>query len=228
MKGFNKWSIIKKQHFDTKIDEIPVTGRSINYYLKALFPDFKSKNDLLKYLKNKKYVDVGCGVNHMRNDSLLSMLIKINNNSKVHNQDAYGIDIVKLPKHTNYKQNSIYDTKLTTNSIDFITINNLLYFHLYKKTNIIKSLKEMHRILKPNGEIRIFPIFFGEYYYGDIKLRDYINSLFFVRVIKPKPIPLENPIFFIDGEVIKSDSVGKGEIDIMKKLNSYILIMKKI
>jgi len=221
MKGFNKWSIIKKQHFDTKIDEIPVTGRSINYYLKALFPDFKSKNDLVKYLKNKKYVDVGSGVNHMRNDSLLSILIKNNN-------DAYGIDIVKLPKHPNYKQKSIYDTTLKTNSIDFITINNLLYFHLYKKTNIINALKEMHRILKPNGEIRIFPIFFGEYYYGDIKLRDYINSLFFVRVIKPKPIPLENPIFYMDGEVVKSDSVGKGEIDIMKKLNSYILIMKKI
>ena len=46
-----KNTLIKRLHFDTKIDHIPVTGRSLNYYLKSLFVDFKTKETLFKWLK---------------------------------------------------------------------------------------------------------------------------------------------------------------------------------
>ena len=215
------WQTIKKEHIDTKVDHIPVTGRSFNYYLKALFPDFIDKKQVLKYIDQKKFLDVGSGINHLRKDSLLYLLIKNKN-------IAYGLDIEKLPKHKNYIQKSIFDTKLKNNYYDFITINNLLYFHLYKSSQIKKALIEMHRILKSGGEMRIFPIFYGNYYYGNKKLRNFINKLFFVRILEPKTIPKENPIFYIDNEIVESKSVGSREIKLMKKLESYVVIFKKI
>ena len=217
----NEWKIIKKEHLDTKVDEIPVTSRSLNYYLKALFPDFKDKKSLLKYIGKKKFLDCGSGINHLRTDSLLYALIKKKN-------IAYGLDIENIPKHKNYVKASLFNTKFKSNTFDLITINNLLYFHLYKTTQIKKALKEMFRVLKPGGELRIFPIFYGNYYYGNKKLRDFINSLFYIRIISPKPIPRENPMFYIDNEIVKSNKVGLGEINIMKKLESYVVIFKKI
>jgi hypothetical protein len=68
-------ALIKRLHFDTKIDHIPVTGRSLNYYLKSLFVDFKNKTDLIKYLKGNKFVDIGSRINHIYNKSLLYELI---------------------------------------------------------------------------------------------------------------------------------------------------------
>lgn len=214
-------ALIKKLHFDTKIDDIPVTGRSLNYYLKSLFVDFKNKTDLIKYLKSKKFVDIGSGVNHIYNKSLLYELIH-------KKYKAYGLDIAKVDKNKHYLQKSIFTTKIQSNSCDILAINNLLYFHLHKKNQIKRALKEMHRILKKDGELRIFPIFYGNYYLGDEDLKEFINKFFFIRILNPKNLRNENPIFLIDNEIIKgSQKVGIQECKIMEKLNSKVVIFKK-
>ena len=214
-------ALIKRLHFDTKIDHIPVTGRSLNYYLKSLFVDFKNKNDLIKFLKGKKFVDIGSGINHIYNKALLHKLIH-------KKYKAYGLDIAKVDKNKHYLQKSIFTTKIPSNSCDMLAINNLLYFHLHKKNQIKRALKEMHRILKKDGELRIFPIFYGNYYLGDEDLKEFINKLFFIRILSPKNLRNEIPIFLIDGEVVKGDKqVGIGECKIMERLDSKTVIFKK-
>ena len=214
-------ALIKRLHFDTKIDHIPITGRSLNYYLKSLFVDFKNKNDLIKYLKDKKFVDIGSGINHIYDKALLHALIH-------KKYKAYGLDIAKVDKNKHYLQKSIFTTKIPSNSCDMLAINNLLYFHLHKKNQIKRALKEMHRILKKDGKMRIFPIFYGNYYLGDEDLKEFINKLFFIRILSPKNLRNEIPIFLIDGEVVKGDKqVGIGECKIMERLNSKTVIFKK-
>jgi len=41
---------------------IPKTGRSLENYATQLFPDVSNP---LTYLKNKDYLDLACGINHM-------------------------------------------------------------------------------------------------------------------------------------------------------------------
>ena len=214
-------ALIKRLHFDTKIDHIPVTGRSLNYYLKSIFVDFKNKNDLIKYLKGKKFVDIGSGINHIYDKALLYKLIH-------KKYKAYGLDIAKVDKNKHYLQKSIFTTKIPRNSCDMLAINNLLYFHLHKTSQIKRALKEMHRILKKDGELRIFPIFYGNYYLGDEDLKEFINKLFFIRILSPKNLRNEIPIFLIDNEVVKGDKqVGIGECKIMERLDSKTVIFKK-
>ena len=55
--------------------KIPITGRSSTNYSIQLFPDISSQK-LYEYLKNKDYLDLACGVNHLYQDSLLCKLSK--------------------------------------------------------------------------------------------------------------------------------------------------------
>ena len=214
-------ALIKRLHFDTKIDHIPVTGRSLNYYLKSLFVDFKTKEALFKWLKGKKFVDVGSGINHIYDKSLLYKLIH-----KKHK--AYGLDIAKVDNNRHYLKKSIFKTGISSNSCDIVAINNLLYFHLHKMSQIKRALKELHRILKKDGELRIFPIFYGNYFLGDDDLKEFVNKLFFVRILTPKNLRNENPIFLIDDEIVKGDKqVGIGECKIMERLDSKTVVFKK-
>ena len=214
-------ALIKRLHFDTKIDHIPVTGRSLNYYLKSIFVDFKTQEALFKWLKGKKFVDVGSGINHIYNKSLLYKLIH-------KKYKAYGLDIAKVDKSRHYLKKSIFKTGISSNSCDIVAINNLLYFHLHKMSQIKRALKELHRILKKDGELRIFPIFYGNYFLGDDDLKEFINKLFFVRILSPKNLRNENPIFLIDDEIVKGDKqVGIGECKIMERLDSKTVVFKK-
>ena len=73
--------LIKNYHKDTRVlDEghFPITARSFNYYAKTLFID-KKKNTLIRIYKDKNVLDIGCGINHIYNDSftLIYFLIVI-------------------------------------------------------------------------------------------------------------------------------------------------------
>ena len=67
--------LIKKYNYISlhkiRKNSITVTGRSIKFYKDYLFPDFKTQKNLLKYIKNKNYLDIGCGLNPIYNKSLL-------------------------------------------------------------------------------------------------------------------------------------------------------------
>ena len=107
--------------------------------------NFKTKEALFKWLKGKKFVDVGSGINHIYDKSLLYKLIH-----KKHK--AYGLDIAKVDNNRHYLKKSIFKTGISSNSCDIVAINNLLYFHLHKMSQIKRALKELHRILKKDGE----------------------------------------------------------------------------
>ena len=57
--------------------KIPITGRSSTNYSIQLFPDISTQK-LYDYLKDKDYLDLACGVNHLYRDSLhrLSKVLK--------------------------------------------------------------------------------------------------------------------------------------------------------
>lgn len=207
---------IKKHHLDTRLPDIPVTGRSAAYYNAVLFPDY-AEQSLRKALKNIVYYDVGGGINHIYDKSL----IRKYNVGK-------SLDIESVPKHKDYVKASIFNTKLKGDSVDLITINNLLYFHLFKKSQVKRALKEMHRVLRQGGEVRVFPVFYGNYYMGNEELFDYINKRFCVKVLKPKSVPNECPAFYIDDEIIKcTKGVDKLEQQILTRLKSRVVIFRK-
>ena len=52
------------------LGQIPITGRSMTNYSIQLFPDIKT-NELQAYMKDKHYLDIACGINHLYSKSLL-------------------------------------------------------------------------------------------------------------------------------------------------------------
>ena len=119
-----------------------ITGRSIQNYLNHIFPSFKTQKELIAFMKNKKLLDLGSGLNHLINNSLLS---KIN---KEHNTWAKGLDIVSLPPDPNYIEKSLFDTKIKSNSVDIIISQFVLYSHINSIKLLKKAFTEIHRILK--------------------------------------------------------------------------------
>ena len=169
--------------------KIPKTGRSFTNYSVQLFPDIE-KSKLLSYLKDKIYLDLACGINHMYNESLLCQLAK-SSKGKRDGLDIHS-DKQTLCQNVNYYKGTSLKTNLSSNTYDCITINNYLYFWEYNTKKLIHIYKELFRILKPGGELRIFPIFFSNYHNDNVELFDLINELFFVKCftirVKPKNI----------------------------------------
>ena len=60
-----------------------------------------------------------------------------------------------------------------------IMCSNLLYLWIDQPKKVLRAVKELKRILKPGGEIRIFPVNFGSYHLNNEKLFEYINNNFF-------------------------------------------------
>ena len=166
--------ILKKGHMNY------VTSRDIYSYLYHLFPELNSTNDLIILLKKKRFLDIGSGLNHLNKDSLLYKL------NKKGSKWAKGIEISKFNKNKSYIHESLYNTKLPDNYIDMIVSHYVLYSHIYDILKLKKTLKETYRILKRTGEIRIYPVYFGNYYLGNNKFKKWINKHFTVKLINPK------------------------------------------
>ncbi len=202
--------------------QIPITGRSMKNYHIHMFPDII---DLKSFLKNKDYLDVACGINHLYPESLIR---NIDGNKKKHCLDIHGES--KKIKKIHYYNESIYNTKLMNNNYDCITINNFLYFWESKIDNLINIFKELHRILKKEGEIRIFPVYYGNYFLDNIELNRFLNERFMIRCLFPKKdYSKESPIYMENNDIKQTDKGnGINEYNLNHKLMSQVLILKKI
>ena len=101
---------------------IPKTGRSLENYAEQLFPDI-DQTKVLSYLKNKNYLDLACGINHMYQESLLCQLSKSSKGKKRDGLDIHSESKCLYPTMKYYKGSS-HKTNLPSNSYDCITINN--------------------------------------------------------------------------------------------------------
>ena len=198
--------------------DIPITGRSCENYSIQLFPDIPT-NKLLTYMGTKDYLDVACGVNHLYPKSLLNM---IKGTKKKHGLDIHS------KSEGNYFKGSIYKTQFKNNSYDCITINNFLYFWEYKPDNLLKIYKELHRICKKDGEIRIFPVFFGNYHQDKVELFEYVNNNFRLQLVRGNDYSKESPIYMKGDEILETDKRnGLGENKLNHQLFAYALVLHK-
>lgn len=216
--------LIRESHTERAYIEgkIPITGRSMLNYRTHIFPDI---DNLVQYMNTKNYLDIACGINHEYPESLLR---KLNGRNKVHCLDIH--DKTKQIEKVHYYKGSIYNTKFSNNTYDCITINNFLYFWEYKIPNLITIFKELHRIIKKDGEIRIFPVYYGNYFLDNLELHKHLNHYFTIRSLFPKnDYSKESPIYIENG-VIKQTEKGNGinEYNLNHKLMSQVLVLKKI
>ena len=209
------------------LEEIPkpnisVTARTIDLYRDHLYPDCQSDKEFLGKLKNKRMLDVGCGYNPLYDTSLIQV---VNGNKKEFNSQVTGCDIIDM-KMPNYSKSSIYTMNFT--HVDTILINNLMYFWINKPKDLLRAYKNLYKLLKPGGEIRVFPVYMNSYHQNNDELKKFINDHFFVRMIKPDYYD-EDP-FYQDkehDEIYVLEGLGKKEAKINKMLNSHTLILKK-
>lgn len=219
---------------DIKCNTAPVTGRGIESYVKHLFSDLNGlnglndlphKNSVFNYLKHKKFLDIGCGINHVYKNALLYQLIK-----KKYN--ATGLDLYTFPKtHPNFVSVSIMKTNLKPNYYDTITSQYFLHYWMDNAKDLLKAFKEIHRILKKNGTLRIYPVYYGNYHYNDETFIKYLDTHFKVKVLKPKFYG-EKVAYIYPGEgrkdiKITNSSVPKKEGEDAATLDASLVIFTK-
>ena len=95
---------------------------------------------------------MGSGINHLFEKSLLYKLIK-------RKYSAMGMDLYKFPTPQKNFTNAgtVFRTKLKNESLDIITSQYFLYYWLDEPEKLIKAFKELYRILKEGGTLRIYP-----------------------------------------------------------------------
>ena len=198
-------------------NKIAITGRSKDNYSLQLFPDIKQ---VISFLKDKDYLDLACGINHLSKESLLNSLSK--------DKLRHGLDIHDLntdEKHIKYIQGSVYNMK-TLPKYDVITCNNFLYFWELNPKELLKAFLELNQHLKKNGEIRIFPIYYSDYSLSYIPLHKFLNEQFWISCIQPDYSD-ESPLLYKDGSLIKAPkNDGLYEKKENKELISHTLILK--
>lgn len=210
------------KNFGMKCDKAPVTGRDESSYLQHLFYDIK---DVYEYLKNKSFLDVGCGINHIYKNALLHKLI----NKGYH---AKGMDLYEFPdEYEHFKSGSIFKIPYPKNSFDVITSQYFLYYWIDDTQELLKAYKEMFRVLKSKGEIRIYPVYFGNFHFNDNKLLSYLFNNFEIEVIRPPFIP-ERVAYIYPGEGEKDikltdSSVPKKEKEVTENLDGTLLVLKR-
>jgi len=198
---------------------IPITARSLTNYANNIFPDLSEK-DVVNFINKVDYLDVACGINHLYPESLLSQLTSSNKH--------HGLDIHSTSEG-NYFKGSIYKTAFANASYNVITINNFLYFWEYKPANLLKIYKELYRLLKDKGEIRIFPVFFGNYHMDNLELYEYLNTHFTIQCQKPTEYSREPPVYLKDGDICSTKkSDGNIEYRENKQLLSHVVILRKV
>ena len=208
-------------------NKAPVTGRTLEGYKRHLFPDLKkNRTQFIKYFENKNFLDMGCGINHIFDKSLLHELLK-------RNYKATGMDLYKFPTpQKNFQSGSVFKTKLKSNSFDIITSQYFMYYWLDEPEKLIKAFKELNRILKKGGTIRIYPVYYGNYHYNNDKLIKYLERNFDIMVKKPRFFK-ERVAYIYPGEDIidlkMTDwSVPRKEKEDAENLNASTLILTKI
>ena len=108
------------------------------------------------------------------------------------------------------------------------SINNFLYFWEYKPDNLLKIYKELHRICKKNGEIRVFPVFFGNYHQDKVELFEYLNNNFRLQLVRSNDYSKESPIYMKGDEILETDKRnGLGENKLNHQLFAYALVLHK-
>ena len=203
---------------------IPKTGRSYINYSVQLFPDIR-QDKLLHHLQNKDYLDIACGINHLYPESLLC---KLQGSKKRHGLDIHSRN--STHKRVKYFKGSIYNTGFSENSYDCITINNFMYFWESNPQKLLKIYKELYKIVKKDGIIRIFPVFYGNYYCDNVELFDFLNSHFSIQCLRPKKdYSKESPIYLENQEIKKTDPAnGINEYKDSHELMAHVIILRKL
>ena len=223
--------IIKNK--DIKCNTAPVTGRGMESYVRHLFADLTKsskshkddKGSVFNYLKHKKFLDIGCGINHVYKNALLHKLIK-------NKYNATGLDLYTFPtNHPNFVSASIMDSKLKSSYYDTITSQYFLHYWMDNAKDLLRALTEIHRILKKNGTLRIYPVYYGNYHYNDDPLIKYIDKQFTVEVIKPK-FYKEKVAYIYTGEgrndiKLTNNSVPEKEAEDAETLEASLVIFTK-
>lgn len=221
----NQKRLIKKAMDDRAyiLGNIPITGRSLQNYSIQLFPDMKT-SEIQGYMKDKDYLDIACGINHMYTSSLLCSLI---NNKSKHGLDIH--DNQSTNSDVKYYKGSIYKTHFKNESYDCITVNNFLYLWETNPEKLVKIYKELFRICKKGGHIRVFPVFFGNYSEDNLDLFSYINTHFKTRLLSPvKDFSKEKPIYLDDTQTIKQTDNGQVEYKLNHELMSHCLYLETL
>ena len=234
MKYFRKTFIDRQQQKDLiKFRErerayvegnIPKTGRSLSNYAIQLFPDL-NQDKVLQHIKDRDYLDVACGINHLYDKSLLCNL---KGSKKKHGLDIHSGD--SSHQGVRYFKRSIYNLGFSDNSYDCITVNNFMYFWESKPQKLLEMYKELHRIMRRRGELRIYPVFFGNYYMDHVELYDFLNKHFAIQCLRPtEDYSKESPICLEEGEIKQIDPInGINEYKDNHELMAHVLILRKL
>jgi hypothetical protein len=99
-----------------------------------------------------------------------------------------------------------------------------------KPKDLIKAYQEMIRLLRKNGEIRIYPVYFGNYHYNNEELIEFLHSKFNIEVKYPKFYP-EKVGYIYPGEGeedIKITDNGTPEREKLdaERLNASVVILR--
>ncbi len=225
--------LLKKYHVNTKKKVnggVIVTGRTDILYYKQLFPDYSNTDSLLDKLYNSRVLDLGCGLNYRYEKALLYKLIQAHEQDKGRARGkAEGLDkhhsTIKHPHNKYYIEGDIYNIPLPDMTYDFIMSSNLLYLWIDTPDLVKKALAEIYRILKVDGEFRVFPVNFANYHLNNKDLFKWINNHFCLTIIKPQYYA-ENPIYIKDNK-ISTHKDKAYEVFINKKLRAHTVIFKK-
>jgi SAM-dependent methyltransferase len=195
---------------------VPVTGRSAKYYAQLLYPDVPMMRQVRR--QPGRLLDVGSGCNHLHPDSLLWRL----------KGRGLGLDIEdRFPETAQYRVRSLFRTGLPKRSVGTILSNNVLYYWIDTHGDLLKAFRECVRILRPGGEMRIFPVFFGNYHLNSPELYHYLHRHFWLRLLTPR-YSKESPLMYFGGEVVKTGKdVGEGEQRMMRRLHAQTLVLQR-
>ena len=176
----------------------------------------KWKKDLIHMMNasdNQKLIDVGCGTG----DIAQRFLNSVGNNSNITCVDP-NIGMInkgkeKLKKYKNLKWiiSSAENLPIKDNEFDFYTIS----FGLRNTKNLLKTLKEAHRVLKPGG--RFLCLEFSKIHNSNL---DYIYKTYskFIPTIGKIIVGEKEPYEYLIESI--ENFVNQDElIDLMKKSN---------
>src|SRR3989344_4088070 len=187
------------------LKDIPVRGRSFKEYCNLF--GFDSVNG--KDLRGKKILDVGIGhstfaryVNsHFENSEVIGLDIR-----KVKNLTPLEVADVTEPREVNYPQaeSVIADARqfpFGDESFDEVISSNL---SMYLGEGILRMIKEMARVCKKGGKIRITPTFFLDHAILEEFSREHI-----LKILKPSDFKVEELTAAENGHKYKTTILTK-------------------
>lgn len=206
---------------DVQNPDISITARTKELYYSHLFPDM-NVSKIEKHLKNKNILDIGCGYNPLYDESLLNYI----KNKPEMNTKITGMDIIDMdmPDYTKQSVLTLNKKKVA----DMVLINNLLYFWINKPKDLLTIFKNIHRALKPGGEVRVFPVYMDNFTMDSDEVKEFLNKHFYLRSLKPTYVS-EDPFYQdkLKDEIYVLEGLGEHEVKINKLLGSTTLILKK-